>query len=224
MGLAIALLDSLLVFYAFLSGVFCASVYLEFPWPRVQVAQVISDLLQNGAYLYYWQTSTALFLVIALFSMLLRNMRMVTTGDICLTSSRGSLVQISNKALTDFIHKIVSQIEGVHSANVSVSSNRSRSKIDVKIYLTLWEGTSYPEVNDKIQDQVRRKIALDMGIEHIRSIPVVLKRMIPRESSAAHPSSSGSGGSATSGTSGHPSTSPSQHTQDMTYEEVSLSQ
>jgi hypothetical protein len=84
--------------------------------------------------------------------------------------------------------------------------------MDIKIFLTLWEGVSYPEVNEKIQDQVHRKIALDMGIEKIRSIPVVLKKIIPREAGflPSHPKSS---------------TTPSlQNTPNLTYEEVSISQ
>ncbi len=216
MTFAIALLDSLLVFFALLCGIFCASVFLNFPLlPRVQIAQTISDLVQNETYLYYWQAVTALFLVITLFSILLRRIRMCATSDICIVSKHGTPMQISVKALSDFIDKIVNQIEGVHSANVSILSNRAHSKIDLKITLILWEDVSYPEVNEKIQKEVRRKIALNIGIDNIHSIPVVLKKMVPRENPVLYPTSKS--------TPSNP-TPPPQNTQDTTYEEVSLSQ
>jgi hypothetical protein len=211
MSLLIALLNSVLIFFALLCGVFCASVYLDLPWPREHMAQVLFDLVHNENYLYYWQMSSAVLLTLVLFSMLLRNMRMLTISDISVVSNRGNTVQISIKALTDFIHKIVIQIDGIHSANVTLLSTPSHSKIDVKISLILWEGVSYPEVNEKIQDQVRRKIAIDMGIEKIRSIPVVLKKIIPRQVGMLHPLQK--------------STTPSpQNAPDLTYEEISISQ
>ena len=100
MVLLIALFDSLLLLGALVSGLFCL------------IQEYAPDMLE--VYLADWVYPISPYSVFAMFffgtallAMLMRWMRMTTTNDLYFTTNRGNSVQISNKALTDFVKEAI---------------------------------------------------------------------------------------------------------------------
>jgi uncharacterized alkaline shock family protein YloU len=181
MSFLIALLDSVMIFFLFLCGLCCASVYREWPWSNELFFCRVQTWVHSPVFFAHCRLAAIVFLVITLFSILLRRARILSCDDLSFVSKKGMQIQISNKAINGLIRKIVNTIDGVHSAVVKVYSDRKDSSIAVKIHLNLWEGVSYPEVNEKIQEQVKIKVASEMGIEKIESFTIVLKKIVPKE-------------------------------------------
>ncbi|EKD29144.1 MAG: hypothetical protein ACD_79C00041G0005 [uncultured bacterium] len=181
MSILIALLDSFILAYIFISAIFFAYVSLDLFWHRDAILNFINTAFQSNVYDNYFLLASYVFLFIVLLSIYFRRVRSLSCGDIRVVSKEGNEIIISNKAITDFIHKIVSSISGVQSATVRVFSNSTGAKVYIKIRLNIWEGTCYPEVNEKIQNLVRTKVGADLGLVKITSIPVSLDKMIKKD-------------------------------------------
>jgi hypothetical protein len=180
MSLLIALLDSLMILYVFLSGLFCAAMVVDIPVIRDDLAGRVQEAMMRPDNRVLWLLASMGFLFTVFFSLFFRRKRSLSAEDLSVRSKSGNVIRISNRAITDFINKIVHSIDGVHSATVRVLSNNAKSRVIVRIKLTLWEGTCYPDVNETLQEQIRSKVASEMGITSINSIPVALDKIIPR--------------------------------------------
>ncbi|MBN2144657.1 MAG: hypothetical protein JW774_08550, partial [Candidatus Aureabacteria bacterium] len=124
MSFLIALLDSFMIFFVFICGLFCASVYREWPWSKTFLLERIDAYAASPVFFTHCRLAAVVFLVITLFSILFRRSRVMACDDLCFISKKGMLIQISNKAINGLIQKIVNTVEGVHSAVVKVYSDR----------------------------------------------------------------------------------------------------
>lgn len=179
MTFLIALLDGILITLSFIWGVACASVFLEIPFTKPEILRIFEWKLYSECHEPLWFVASMFFLFLSFFSVYFRRRRSTSewTGDVTFVTPKGNVVQITNEAMTEYIEKLVHSIDGVHSSSVEIKP-LTKKKMSVKIYLSLQDGSSYPEVNDKLQDTIREKLKTDLGVTHISSITVVLDKII----------------------------------------------
>ena len=178
MSFFIALLDSMMIFLMLLLGMGCGAILTGIPYPRSRIAACAANFISEDFFYNYWFLASMVFLFIAFLSVFFRRIRSTpVVEDVVVVSRKGNTLQISSKAITEHITKIVKSIEGVHSVNVKVVPVK-HDKILVRVFISLWDGSSYPEINDQIQALVRTKTAADLGVDNIKSIPVILDKII----------------------------------------------
>ncbi len=183
MGFLIGTLNLLMIFTFFVLWLLCTIIPLSHYFGEYVYTNLIIRWIGEGSFSPYWYIASVCFFFISLLSIIFRikRVRSFRMNDIIVKTKGENTTKISNKAVTNFIFKIVHSIEGVDSAIVRVFTQINSTKIKVKIKLTILEGISYPELNSAIQNLVREKVSKDLGIPHITSISISLDEIIPEE-------------------------------------------
>ena len=179
MTFILSLLDSIMIFLIFLAGLFCGLLYVEFPVLREEWVVYLQKSLLEEAYQPYWYLSSMGLMFLALFALYFRRKRsqVKVSQDIVFVTKKGNTIQISNKAMTEYVFKLVKSVDAVHSASVSISP-LPKNRMKMKIILSLWDGFSYPEANDRLQDMIRNKVREDLGVDNISSINMILDKIV----------------------------------------------
>ena len=79
--------------------------------------------------------------------------------------------------MTEYVFKLVKSLDAVHSASVSIAP-LPKNRMHMEIILSLWDGFSYPEANDRLQDMIRNKVREDLGVDNISSIAIILDKIV----------------------------------------------
>lgn len=180
MTLLIVLVDVIMIVSFFVLGIFCSLIGISHLWGRGynRLILPLSKLILEPKLAPFWISAGVFFLGLVYLSSKLRWLRSIGSSDIFLKSKNGYDMQVSLKAITDLIYKIVNSIDGVHSAKVIV---KSYPKLIVIIKVNIWEGRSYQDINENIQNLVRSKVSTDLGIEKISNVSVKLDKMVSLE-------------------------------------------
>lgn len=178
--LLIALLDSLMILSWLFAGSILAMIYVEVPFTIEQYKNWCLDFLNKNTSPYLPVAALVVYICVYL-ALYLRRKRTLSCSDIYIKGSGSQEIKISNRAVTEFIFKIIDNVDGIHTANVKVLSSYNRSRVYVKIRLSLFEGTSYPEINAELQDFIRVKLAEEMGIKTISSVDISLEKFVQKE-------------------------------------------
>lgn len=183
MNFFISILDALIISFVFLCGIFSAFMALIWNFPseiREKVFLILDCFIKRPYFSNFWFALAIIFFWIVLLSLIFRRKKKpIFKSDIVLRTKDGNEIRLSNKAVIDFISKIILSIDGIEATNVEALTDETHLKIVFKIKITIWEGSSYPDINQKIQNLVRERLAKDMGILKISSINVSLEKIIP---------------------------------------------
>lgn len=120
------------------------------------------------------------FIILGGLSIFFRRLRRVKNKDLFYISTKGNQIQISNKAIRDFVRKMTLETHGVKECEIKVLTNISHSQLLLHIRLDLWEGTSYPEASQTIENKIQTRVPDELGVDKIKSIHLHLNRMVPR--------------------------------------------
>ncbi|OVE73524.1 hypothetical protein BVX93_01400 [bacterium B13(2017)] len=184
MTLLIVLVDVIMIMSFFILGIFCILIGASHVWGPDKYIIQLSNIIKNPGFAPLLTSTGIIFLFLFALSIYFRWKRSISCSDIFLKSKNGYAMQVSLKALKDLIYKTVNSVEGVHSAKVKVTSY---PKLMIYIEVNIWEGNSYQEINDNIQNLVRSKVANDLGIEKISNVNVKLVKMIALEAQKEEP-------------------------------------
>ncbi len=179
MTFILALIDSIMIFLTFLAGLLCGLFYVEFPFSREECLASIQTSLTQEQYQPYGFIFSMGFMFLAFFALYFRRKRsqVKISDDIVFITKKGNSIQISNKAMTEYVFKLVKSLDAVHSASVSIAP-LPKNRMHMKIILSLWDGFSYPEANDRLQDMIRNKVREDLGVDNISSIAIILDKIV----------------------------------------------
>lgn len=179
MTLILSLIDSIMIFLTFLAGLLCGLICVEFPVSREECLASLQSSLTQADYLPYWYMVSMGFMFLAFFALYFRRKRsqVKLSDDIVFITKKGNSIQISNKAMTEYVFKLVKSLDAVHSASVSISP-LPKNRMRMRIILSLWDGFSYPEANDRLQDMIRNKVREDLGVDNISSIAIILDKIV----------------------------------------------
>lgn len=175
----LALIDSIMIFLTFLAGLLCGMFYAEFPFSREECLASIQTFLTQQEYQPYCFIVSMGFMFLAFFALYFRRKRSQVkySDDIVFITKKGNSIQISNKAMTEYVFKLVKSLDAVHSASVSIAP-LPKNRMHMQIILSLWDGFSYPEANDRLQDMIRNKVREDLGVDNISSIAIILDKIV----------------------------------------------
>lgn len=179
MTFILALIDSIMILLTFLAGLLCGMIYVEFPFSREECAAYFQTSLIQPQYLSWWFVLSLGFMLLSLAALYFRRKRchVKISDEIVFITKKGNVIQISNKAITEYVFKLVKSMDAVHSASVRIAP-LPKNRMFVKIFLSLWDGFSYPEVNDRLQDMIRNKVREDLGVDNISSITIILDKIV----------------------------------------------
>jgi len=85
-------------------------------------------------------------------------------------------VEISQKAISDFIERVGGEVEGVGDLKAKVKP--TEEGIDVEISLSAQAQGEIPRLIDELQSVVKKYLTTTVGIENVREIKVKVKRII----------------------------------------------
>lgn len=185
MTFILSLIDSIMIFLTFLAGLLCGLIYVEFPFPREECLSYIQTSLTQEQFMPYWFLVSMGLMFLALFALYFRRVRsrVRLSDEIVFITKKGNTIQISNKAITEYVFKLVKSMDAVHSASVKIAP-LPKNRMFVRIFLSLWDGFTYPEVNDRLQDMIRNKVREDLGVDNISSITIILDRIVQSKTTA----------------------------------------
>lgn len=182
----VAFLDALLILIAMAAGFVTAVLYF-FPVVHDSFLSWMELILTSPLYNWILPVTSLYFFFLVLFSLFFRRIRVSKQQDLYFTSTKGQIVQIANKAVTDFIQKMVESLDEVHSATVTVYSTQPGGQVQIKIEMSIWDGASYPELIQRTQHVLHDKLVNSLGIDQLKGIHWVLRKYIRRQFAPAKP-------------------------------------
>lgn len=88
-------------------------------------------------------------------------------------------VEITVKAVEDFVRKIASEIEDVKEIEPTIRESKGGIRVVAKV--ALWTGSDLPTLTQKIQHSIKDKIQNVIGIADVSSVEVSIARIQARE-------------------------------------------
>ena len=96
-------------------------------------------------------------------------------------------VEISLRAIEDYIAKHFAGMDVAHSVRTRVGVSRDRKKIRVRASISVWSEQGLKGVGEKVQEEIARCLSEGLGLDNVENVHVSVDKII-----ASKPSKSGS--------------------------------
>lgn len=128
-------------------------------------------------------------LALGIISLILLNLagRDPNAGATFRFESKKGPVEISLRALEDYITKHFADKPVVHSVRTRVGVSRDRKKIRVRASVSVWSEQGLKDAGEKVQEEIARCLSEGLGLDNVENVHVSVDKII-----ASKPSKSGS--------------------------------
>ena len=105
-----------------------------------------------------------------------------TSGTFTFEGKKGK-VEISLRALEDYITKHFSNKPIVHSLRTRVGTSRDRKKIRVRASISVWSEQGLKTAGETVQNEIEQCLNAGLGLDNVESVHVSVDKIIASKSS-----------------------------------------
>jgi hypothetical protein len=155
----------------------------------VVLAALITIAPELHAFVNYWTERLPLPIAIAGLAVVFGCLMLLnsvgkesdTTGTFTFEGKKGP-VEISLRALEDYITKHFSNKPVVHSLRTRVGTSRDRKKIRVRASISVWSEQSLKTAGETVQNEIERCLDEGLGLDNVENVHVSVDKIIASKS------------------------------------------